>query len=438
MVPTMTPETCGPQRRNWSYRIMNEFNSNLPLGPSTPIGEILLAETAVRIELPPSLHRLAVDRYEALRKYIERDASPLAGCVRIFYPQGSMAIKATIRSRKREDGFDIDIVAELILPAATTPAAVLDLLFSALNGEKKSLYYGKVERNTRCVTVHYEDGMHLDITPSILIEESDPRRSMIFHAKAAQPESAHRRLEMNSYGFVEWFNARTPIDLSFIKAYADKAFAFDHRADAEVKPVPAHSSTEGGKSATVVAMQLLKRNRNLKYSPRTGRMPPSVMIAAFSGETALPGNSISGALDAISERILTALSAAQAQGRLIDVRNPRCPADRFTDRWPENLTAQATYIEDLKLFRQQLAAVMSDGLSLEDKRKLLALMFGEGPARAVVEDFSARLGESVRRGTRRIASTGRVLPAAVAAPTIAGAAAQARDHTFYGSGWPTK
>jgi hypothetical protein len=26
----------------------------------------------------------------------------------------------------------------------------------------------------------------------------------------------------------------------------------------------------------------------------------------------------------------------------IDVRNPRCPADRFTDRWPENLTAQAT------------------------------------------------------------------------------------------------
>jgi hypothetical protein len=26
------------------------------------------------------------------------------------YPQGSMAIRATIRSRKREDGFDIDIV----------------------------------------------------------------------------------------------------------------------------------------------------------------------------------------------------------------------------------------------------------------------------------------------------------------------------------------
>jgi hypothetical protein len=186
-------------------------------------------------------------------------------------------------------------------------------------------------------------------------------------------------------------------------------------------------------------MQLLKRNRNMKYARRPGRMPPSVMIAAFAGETAVPGNSVSGALDAITEHILTVLSAAQVQGRLVDIRNPRCEADRFTDRWPESLAAQATYIEDLTLFRQQLAAVMSDELSLEQKRNLLALMFGEGPARAVVEDFAARIGESVRQGTRRIGATGRVLPAAVAAAAIAKpAAAQPRDHTFYGSRWPAR
>jgi hypothetical protein len=415
---------------------MNKFNNNLPLGPSAPIGEILLAETAVRIELPPSLHRLAVDRYEAVRKYIERDTSPLAGRVRIFYPQGSMAIRATIRSRKREDGFDIDIVAELILPPTTTPAAVLDLLFAAINAEAGSLYHGKVERNTRCVTVHYEDGMHLDITPSVLIDERDPRRSVIFHAKADQPPASHRRLEMNSYAFVEWFNLRTPIDLSFVEAYAKRAFAFDHRADAEVKPVPAHSSTDGGKSATVVAMQLLKRNRNLKHARRPGRMPPSVMIATISGECAVPGNSISGALAAIIDCMLAALSKAQAERRLIDVRNPECPNDRFTDRWPENLTAQSTYIDDLKLFRQQLTAVMSDELSLQEKSKLLSLMFGEGPAGSVVEDYAARIGESVRHGTRRIAPSGRVLPAAVAASAIVTpTAAQPRGHNFYGSRW---
>ncbi len=50
-----------------------------------------------------------VFRVGAVREYIERDASPLGGLVRMFYPQGSMAIRATIRSRKREDGFDIDL-----------------------------------------------------------------------------------------------------------------------------------------------------------------------------------------------------------------------------------------------------------------------------------------------------------------------------------------
>jgi hypothetical protein len=67
---------------------------------------------------------------------------------------------------------------------------------------------------------------------------------------------------------------------------------------------------------------------------------------------------------------------------------------------------------------------------------LLGLMFGEGPAQAVVEDFAKRIGDSVRQGARRIASTGRVVPAAVASPTIARpAAAQPRGHTFYGSRW---
>ena len=160
---------------------MQEFNRNVPLGLAAPVGEILLAETAIRIELPPSLHQLAIDRFDAIRKFVERPDSPFAGMVRIFYPQGSMAIRATIRSRKRADGFDIDIVAELLIPATMAPNEVLTLLFDAINGERGTLYHGKVERNTRCVTVHYEDGMHLDITPAILIaEERSAARASFF------------------------------------------------------------------------------------------------------------------------------------------------------------------------------------------------------------------------------------------------------------------
>ena len=97
-----------------------------PLGPDAPVGELLLAETAIRIELPPSLRRKAIERYGAVRNHIEREGSPLENLVVCFYPQGSMAIRATIRARRRDDGYDIDIVAELDLPADTSPGAALD------------------------------------------------------------------------------------------------------------------------------------------------------------------------------------------------------------------------------------------------------------------------------------------------------------------------
>lgn len=418
---------------------MNEVSPLSVLGGDAPLGEILLAETAVRIELPPSLHKLAVERYEAVRNHIERPESPLFDKVEWFYPQGSMAIGATIKSKKRADGYDIDIVAELKAPAHLAPGKILDLLFTAISGPKGSRYHGMVERQTRCVTVYYADGMHLDVTPSALIDANDPRRSHIFHAKPEEPEHEHRRVVMNSWGFCDWFNASTPHNVLFEAAYAKRVREHEGLvvlAEADVKPVPDHSTVEGGKSTKVVALQLLKRNRNLRYEPRWGqRLPPSVMMARIAGSTRASDTSISGALEAISGAILSELENAEAIGALADVRNPRCQEDRFTDRWPETLAAQTLYINDLKLFRAQLAQLMSPELGLDAKRDLLVQMFGEGPAESVIADYADALARSVRTGQRVNAPSGRVTPVvSVVAPAVV-TASPPRKHTFYGEPW---
>jgi hypothetical protein len=119
--------------------------------------------------------------------------------------------------------------------------------------------------------------MHLDITPSELLDEHDPRRSHIFHAKPEEPATLHRRIVMNCWGFCDWFNMQTPANLHFEQAYAKRAMRFEKLrilADADVKPVPAHSAIEGAKSSSVVALQLLKGNRNLKYASRKGQRFP--------------------------------------------------------------------------------------------------------------------------------------------------------------------
>jgi len=415
-----------------------------PFDPRLEMVEELLIRTAIRIELAPSLHALAVERYEAIRKHIDRDGSPLKDRVRLFYPQGSMAIRATIRSRRRADGYDIDIVAELMLPHGMPPALILDLLFAAINGEKGSRYHRKVKRQSRCITVEYEDGMHLDVTPSLLLDPNTPRLSHIFHAKPEESEDLHRRLVMNSFAFIEDINARTPIDLEFrrryageVKRYADVSRQF--KAEADAVEVPAHATEDGGKSATIVGLQLLKRNRNERYRPRRQmRMPPSVMLSKFAGDVARPGYTLTEAIEAISAHTLEQLRAADNLGRLVDVRNPKCDDDRFTDRWPESLGAQRQYIDDLARFRQQLSALVSGQLSLPEMRDMLAQMFGEGPAQSAVEDLAATQGQAVQSNARRVGTGpgGLSIAAAVAAPAIlTSGTVRAASHSFYGTPW---
>ena len=157
----------------------------------------------------------------------------------------------------------------------------------------------------------------------------------------------------------------------------------------------------------------------------------------FAGDVASPGTSIGQALNAISAHMLRQLETVEANGHLIDVRNPRCNDDRFTDRWPENRAAQRLYIGDLKLFRRQLEALLSDRLTLTQMKDLLSAMFGEGPATTVVKEYARRIGEAVQTNTRTIGRGGRMgITTGVTAPSIIKPSpAQPKDHTFYGRPW---
>jgi hypothetical protein len=252
---------------------MNAFLGK-PTSPWDSVAEQMLAAVAIKIELPPSMHALLAERKAAIEKHLERDGSPLKGKVRLFYQQGSVAIGATIRAKFRFEGFDIDIIVELTTPGMT-PWQALELLYEAMRGERGSRYYDMTERQTRCVTIHYADGMHLDLSPAELIDEFDPRRSYIYHSKPEEPRSRDRKVLTNSFGFAEEYNATCPVDLSFQQEYARRALRADQgltamQKDADSLPVPAHSSTVGGKSAVTVALQLLKRNRNIRWATREG------------------------------------------------------------------------------------------------------------------------------------------------------------------------
>ena len=68
--------------------------------------DLLLADVAIRVQLSRTDYDKAGHRYQRVSHWVERDGSRLAGLIRLFYPQGSMAIGATIAARGTDE-FDI-------------------------------------------------------------------------------------------------------------------------------------------------------------------------------------------------------------------------------------------------------------------------------------------------------------------------------------------
>ena len=406
--------------------------TKLTTSPWASNAEQLLAAAANKIDLPPSALRALIERRNALEKYLERDGSPLKGRIRLFYPQGSVAIGATIKSRYREEGFDIDVMVERI-GQGLDPCDTLDELYEAVRGEPGSRYYKMTERQTRCITVKYkENGIHVDLTPSELVDQQDPRHSVIFHAKPEEARNYDRRVPTNSYAFVKGYNEKFPVDTEFEVEYS-RWSADDEREvrrvlnEAASQPALPHSEVLGGKSAVTVALQLLKRFRNVRWENRGGRMPPSVMLSCLAYEAAVPGRSISENLIVITGHILDRLISASQNGHLIQVRNPFCPADDFTDRWPENHADQKLMIEEMNKFSRLLAELLNEGTSIERCREILQYMFGESVGDAAIEAMGRNLAASAGIGGAAVGAT-----SAAASPSFANTMPSSKPATFYG------
>lgn len=412
---------------------MNTLRPTIGVNPlSTPLDRIL-AEIAFSVQLPPGLHLKATERYKAVRGYLERNAL-FEDQIEHFYPQGSMAIDATISTRGTDDEYDIDIVAQLGPRFRNKrPHEILDALFVALKG-----YQGlRVERNSRCVTIYYADGMHLDITPSIRDQNTPDRQSVIAHSKGPGTRPDDAFVPMNAYAFVEWYRERTPIELHIVKDFARRWQMVDGtriRAEADVDEVPEQTEFVVKNTATL-ALQLLKRYRNIRYATFDGRIPPSVMLSYFAGATATTNIGLADMLIRLAHCIAAEIRAAGARWVLLDVCNPEYDDDVFTDRWPKDFITQAQFARHLEDLVEGLQAAKAGRTPAWKLNEWLREMFGDHVVTAAATRIAAETGAAIQ-GTRQSYTTkgGLVLPATagLAVPSVARAAAPAVPHHFYG------
>lgn len=411
------------------------MNSKATPSHLTEPTDILLADVAIRIQLRPTHYNMAVERYQKICKLIERGNSPLKDRVDLFYPQGSMAIGATIASKLKTDEFDIDIAAQLDLPEYVSPNEPLDLLFEAIRGEPGARYYRMTKRKPRCITVSYSDKMHLDVTPLIRREDTPERESWIFNYRPEAPSESGKSIT-NSYGFADWFMDNTPLDQDFANLFEKRASEYERMvvlAEAEREPVPQHEPPFR-KSKAVLALQLLKRWRNVQYDERSQRRPPSILLSKLVADAANHTDRLSEELLLQARHMLSKFQNWHNAGCLIQVTNPVCKEDVLTDRWPETLQDQGLFISDLENLVVQVEKLVS-GCDLGEMQEIMVKLFGEMPTTDVFQAFNERMGAQVRTGqSRHRRDTGSlIVPATTATSvTVPSSATKTKKHTFYG------
>ncbi|MEY9098002.1 hypothetical protein ABIA24_000911 [Sinorhizobium fredii] len=395
--------------------------------------DAILAEIAFSIQLPPSLHGKAVERYEAVRNHLEATTSIFQDQIEHFYPQGSMAIDATISTRGTDDEYDLDIVAQLGERfRSMQPLEILTELEKGLIG-----YRGlTVVRQTRCVTIYYADKMHLDITPSLRDEGTLERQSVIMHAKGPKASRDDREVPMNAYGFGEWYSERTPMELKVFEAFKrrwEDSQQCSIRADADADEVPVQADFIV-KSNTTLAVQLLKRYRNIRYANRTGRMPPSIMLSYFAGAAARPGSSLTEALVRVANWIIGEIDEATIRNETLRVENPVYADDVFTDRWPENIEQQKQFAGDLRDLVRGIERALSGEILPTALQDWLREVFGDRVVTKAVDRMAMETRLATDQGRQGYTRRGSILvPAAPAVVTSAHASpVQGSRHTYFG------
>lgn len=381
--------------------------------------EAALLDMARGIQLTPTMHADAEGKYEALARHVDRPGSPLEDQVEEVYPSGSFAIHAAIRSKVKRDQHDVDAVVELSISPDDDPQNVLDRLYEAIVNTDDKLYRGlKVERNSRCVTVHYSDGVTVDLMPVVRLVGKPPRVAKLFHHKPETGETYTK--EVNPAGFAEHFNQQVAVDLEFARRFEARRLMADGKLTAsepilvekaDTQPMPEHVPLER-KSPRIVALQLLKCFRDKRYrkhGTHVGRRkPPSIIMAALALESPPVGASLTDEVLTVATTIRDRIVEADRARRLLEVRNPAHFPDVFTDRWPEDHSDQRLWAEDLRHFIEEMSGLRRRGFDPVSVKQVFDDLFGSRVSDFVLEEHAKAQNQSILAGSVKMSQDGRI------------------------------
>lgn len=327
-----------------------------------------LETLAEKLDISPTMHKYAVDRYNGISEYLRQNEIAAN-----FYPQGSFRTGTVVRPMKDnvEGDYDIDVVCELATDKNNTvPSSVKNVVGTAL--KSSNLYCDKLlPEQDRCWTLKYAEvvngiGLKLDVVPCV---KEEPDKILLLKTKGVDETYANQAVVItektsgkdyiwkasNPKGYGTWFDSINNRFLSVGLRERKTRFLQENRAmfsaEATIDDVPDYFI----RSSLQRAIQLLKHHRDIYY----GRIdegeqirPISAIITTLAAKVAVAAPKTD--LEDLLPYIVSGLQeyASLLQGNLqkahssvrnfIELRdqkwwipNPVNPDDNYADTWTD-------------------------------------------------------------------------------------------------------
>lgn len=355
----------------------------------------LLFEVCESLQLTPTQHQKAVERYKAIARVLDNSNTSFGHIDSNLYPQGSMRLGTTV---KPLDGpHDLDFVSEFnVSHTLVNPMGLLNEMHRMF--KQHGVYGGMVELKNRCVRIVYTDEFYLDILPAC-------RDFGNGGACIKVPDRDTRNwTSSNPVGYAAWFGRATRQVI--VQRSEGRVHIMDKAAS--VQPIPNLEAAEE-KTVLQLVVQLLKRWRDIHYADST--FPPiSIVLTTLAANQYRGEASLSESLLLILDRIVECLDEAHAGGRRLRVPNPVHLEEDFSERWNGNSRAYAEFDRGIREFAVAWRSVY---IRPGNPNRILEELFGEVVNPALIKQ-ARTLQEARERGGLGIRDSGRIVPVAAA------------------------
>ena len=328
-------------------------------------------KVAEELDIPPSKYQDAVNRYEAVGRWLEDGKYPSCVGEPSIYPQGSFRLGTVVRPIRGgvEADYDIDLVCELPIAKHQTDARSVKM------GVGDRLYehdkYGTMldEEGKRCWTLEYAEqdriGFHLDVLPSVPDSGGGPLDTSI--AITNKQGETYNWSASNPKGYGKWFDERNRG--AFVRVLTEQKRSILSRTSgiyASVDDVP----DQLVRTPLQRSIQIMKHHRDVNFNNErnNGYGPISIIITTLAAQLYQGDSDVYSALKGIITQLQA--HAVLVDNRTVDRRiapesqirrtpegkwyigNPANPEENFADRWHEDNHARAraffSWVEALK------------------------------------------------------------------------------------------